>query len=250
MNIQLIPNLTTQDTVIIPVVENDALVSTLEKIAEMTGTDAANLSDDFKAKEKETLSFYANAKSFKKVILIGLGKEPKTRKVIEAFRSFFYKNKKKLAGDIAIDLQSGNTSDLAEYIVNGIFLASYEISFLRTDEKKETDFYDGNNSLTLISEKDVKEAAQKGKATADTQRNMLQLVDSPANYKTPQQMAQYVINSGEENGFKTTIYDAAQCEEMGLHALLAVGRGSIDNPPVFIVMEYDGTTEKGKKTIG
>jgi leucyl aminopeptidase len=254
MNIQLIPSLTTQDTVIIPVVENDALVSTLKKVAEMTGTDAANLSDDFKAKAKETLSFYANAKSFKKVILIGLGKEPKTRKVIETFRSFFYKNKKKLAGDIAIDLKSGDTSDLAEYIVNGVFLASYEISFLRTEEKKENDFYDGDNSLTLISEKDVKEAAQKGKATADTQRNMLQLVDSPANYKTPQQMAQYVVNSGEENGFKTTIYDAAQCEEMGLHALLAVGRGSIDNPPVFIVMEYDGVLDSArtdnKKTFG
>lgn len=250
MNIQLIPSLTTQNTVIIPVVENDALIYTLEKIAEMTGADATNLADDFKAKAKETLSFYANAKSFKKVILIGLGKEPKTRKIIETFRSFFYKNKKKLAGDVAIDLKSGNTSDLTEYIVNGIFLASYEISFLRTEEKKENDFYEGDNLLTLVSKENIEQAAQKGKATADTQRNMLQLVDSPANYKTPQQMAQYVVNSGEQNGFKTTIYDAAQCEEIGLYALLAVGRGSIDNPPVFIVMEYDGTTEKGKNTIG
>jgi leucyl aminopeptidase len=250
MNIQLIPSLTTQNTVIIPVVENDALIYTLEKIAEITGADATDLADDFKAKAKETLSFYADAKSFKKVILIGLGKEPKTRKVIETFRSFFYKNKKKLMGDIAIDLKSGNTSDLTEYIVNGVFLASYEISFLRTEEKKGNDFYEGDNLLTLVSEKNVEQAAQKGKFTADTQRNMLQLVDSPANYKTPQQMAQYVVNSGEQNGFKTTIYDAAQCEEIGLHALLAVGRGSIDNPPVFIVMEYDGTTEKAKNTIG
>lgn len=249
MNIETAPNFTTQNTLIIPITENDRLNATLESIAEMTGANATNLLADFKAKAKESLSFYATEKSFQRVILLGLGKEPKTKKVIETFRSFFYKNKKKLTGSVAIDLNSGNTSDFAEYIVNGTFLASYEIGFLRTEEKQESDFYDGDNSLTIISEKDIDEAVNRGQSTAETQRNMLQLVDSPANYKTPQQMAEYVVNSGKENGFKTTIYDAAQCEEIGFHALLAVGRGSIDNPPVFIVMEYDGTEDDAPKEI-
>lgn len=250
MNIEITTKLTSQNTLIIPVLENDALETNLSKIAKMTGVDAANLSADFKAKASESSSFYASGKSFKKVILIGLGKEPKSRKVIETFRSFFYKNKKKLSGNVAIDFSTANTSALAEYIANGIFLAPYEIGFLQTEEKKDVDFFSGENSVTFVSETNIDAAVEKGKATAETQRNMLQLVDSPANYKTPQQMAKYVVDSGNANGFKTIIYDAAQCEEIGLHALLAVGRGSIDNPPVFIVMEYDGTGEANAKTIG
>jgi leucyl aminopeptidase len=250
MNIQLSSTLQNHTTVIIPVIEDDQLKSTLSAIAKTAGIEEATLINDFKAKAKESFSFYVSGKSFGRMILIGLGKEPKTRKVIDTFRSFFYKNKKALSGNIAVDLQSGNTEQLAEYVVNGIVLAPYEIGFLKTENNKETDFYSGKNELTIITESDVAKAVEKGKVTAETQRNILKLVDSPANYKTPQQLAEYVVNSGKENGFKTTVYDAQQCEEIGLHALLAVGRGSIDNPPVFIVMEYDGSSTPDAKTIG
>lgn len=250
MNIQFSSTLQNHTVVIIPVAENDELKDTLAAISEITGVEATTLNNDFKAKAKESLSFYAAGKSFNRVVLIGLGKEPKTRKVIDIFRSFFYKNKKALSGNIAVDLKSGNTEQLAEYVVNGIALAPYEIGFLKTEDKKKQDFYSGENGLTIIAESDVSAAVEKGKATAETQRNILKLVDSPANYKTPQHLAEYVTKSGKDNGFKTTVFDADKCEEVGLHALLAVGRGSIDNPPVFIIMEYDGSSADDTQTIG
>lgn len=246
MNIHVTTSASTHKTLIIPVIESDDLNDVTNKIAELTGVDAQLISDDFKAKEKESITFIVSGKPFQKVALIGLGKSPKSRKVIEAFRSFFYKNKKKLAGNVAIDLTIGQTENYAEFIANGVFLAEYEIGFLKTDETKDNDFFTGDNSLTFIAANTaaVEKATEKGRFTADSQRGILQLVDSPANYKTPQQLAEYVNNSGKKYGYSVTVHDEKQCEVMGLHALLAVGRGSIDNPPVFIVMEYNGVLDR------
>lgn len=250
MKIHTSPTLTSHSVVIIPVIENESLTSSLANIAVLTGVELSILTADFKAKAKEQLSFYVTNKTYNRVTLIGLGKEPKTRQIIAIFRSFFYKNKQRLTGNVAVDLQTSKTEAFAEYIVNGICLAPYEIGFLKTEDKKEKDYYSGDNELTIITEDDISKAVEKGKATAETQQQMLTLVDSPANYKTPQQLADYVVKSGAKNGFKTTVYDAQQCQELGLHALLAVGRGSLDNPPVFIVMAYEGSSTTTTKTIG
>lgn len=251
MKINIVSTLGTHNTVVIPVIENDGLNETLSKIAELTGVNATVISADFKAAAKENLSFFVNGKTFEKVVLLGLGKAPKTSAVIDTLRSFFYKNKKKIVGNIAVDLTLGSTESLAEYIANGIFLAPYEIGFLKTEDKKTTDFYSGDNSLTFVATSGIADAIQKGQATAETQSSIMHLMDSPANYKTPKQLGEYAISSGKKHGFKTTVYDAQQCEAIGLHALLAVGRGSIDNPPVFIVMKYDGVSDQTtSKTFG
>ncbi len=249
MQIQLSSTIATHATLIIPVIETDNLTPVFTNIAELTSLETSTFSADFRGKANEILSFYVSNKSYQRVILLGLGKEPKSRKVIGVFRSFFYKNKQTLSGNVGVDLKSGNTEQFAEYVVNGVVLASYEIGFLKTNVEQKSNFYSGENTLTVIATNDVSKAVEKGKATAETQQQMLTLVDSPANYKTPQQLADYVVKSGTKNGFKTTVYDAQQCQELGLHALLAVGRGSLDNPPVFIVMEYEGSST-ATKTIG
>lgn len=239
-------------TVIVPLLENEQLAENLEHVAQQTGIPTATLIGDFKAQKKETLLVYTAQNQPKKFYLLGLGKAASSADCIAAIRSFFYKNKTKLLSNpFVIDLQTGNTEHLAEYISNGFFLANYEISHLKTSIKP-TDFFSTPSEITVLAspqqQEFVKESFEIGKMIAETQLKNLRLVDLPANYKTPQNLAEFAIESGNEFGYKVTVFDEKQCESVGLHALLAVGRGSMENPPRFIIMEYKG--ENASKTVG
>ncbi len=77
---------------------------------------------------------------------------------------------------------------------------------------------------------------------ADVQTRIMALVDAPANKKRPQDLAAWAVESGQTYGYTVRVLDKAACLDEGLHALLAVNRGSED-PAVFIVMEYRGGGE-------
>ena len=74
---------------------------------------------------------------------------------------------------------------------------------------------------------------------ADVQTRIMALVDAPANQKRPQDLARWAIESGNTYGYSVKVLEKEACQEEGLHALLAVNRGSED-PAVLIVMEYRG----------
>ncbi len=83
---------------------------------------------------------------------------------------------------------------------------------------------------------------------ADVQTRIMALVDAPANKKRAQDLAAWAVESGKTYGYDVRVLDKAACLEEGLHALLAVNRGSED-PAVLIVMEYRGGGGEGKDTI-
>jgi leucyl aminopeptidase len=246
MKIKTITQLELANTLIIPFIKDDKLEEQLIKRAKLIGYEMEELGNSFLAEKKETLIVSTPNKKYSKVIFFGLGKNPNSKEVINAFRSLIKNNKKKLSGEIAIDLK-GN-ADLAELIANGISLASYEIGMLKTREEEEKNVFNNGAAfsfwVTANQEEKIHASIAKGLATAETQMNIMALVDAPSNYKTPQMMADYIQKSGKANGFKVTVYDEKACEEMGFHALLAVGRGSADRPAKMVVMEYKG---EGKK---
>ena len=50
-------------------------------------------------------------------------------------------------------------------------------------------------------------------------------------------MAAWAVKSGKKHGFSVNVLNKTQIKKAGLHALLAVNRGS-ELPPSFIIMEY------------
>jgi leucyl aminopeptidase len=133
MTIKTITKLETANTLIIPFIKDDKLEEQLIKRAKLIGFEMEELGNSFSAEKKETLIVATPSKKYNKVIFFGLGKNPNSKEVINAFRSLIKNNKKKLSGEIAFDLK-GNAS-LAELIANGICLASYEIGMLKTREE-------------------------------------------------------------------------------------------------------------------
>ena len=247
MTIKTITKIEAAQTLIIPFVQSDDLADQLLKHAKLMGFSMEELAEDFKAKAKETLLIATPTKKFRRVVFVGLGEKPNSGQVIAAFRSLFHAQKTKLTGEVVVDIKG--TAELATSIANGIALASYELGMLKTrEEEVKTVFSDGNISfwITANQEEQIKTDIQRGLKTAETQMNMMALVDAPSNHKTPQMMAEYIKKSGKENGFKVKVYDEKDCEKKGFHALLAVGRGSVDRPARMVVMEYKGNA-KAKK---
>ena len=69
----------------------------------------------------------------------------------------------------------------------------------------------------------------------------------PGYYMTPARLGEVAKSLGERLGLKVTVLDKAQLTEQGFGGILAVGKGS-DNDPRFIVMEY-GEAGADKPTI-
>ncbi|PPK87709.1 leucyl aminopeptidase [Neolewinella xylanilytica] len=148
-----------------------------------------------------------------------------------------HKEAKHLSAELAV--KAPNVADrLAEEFIGGLKLGSYSAGQRKGDHEahplaKGTFRYDGNTEPALI--------------LADVQNRVRSLVDAPANKKRAQDLAAFARESGATYGYDVKVLDKEACLQEGLHALLAVNRGSED-PAVLIVMEYRGGAQEGETT--
>jgi leucyl aminopeptidase len=241
-------------TLIVPMFQQKDLEAWLDSLAELLEIETAFLQSDFKAKHKEVFTTYANGK---RVILLGLGEEIKQMPIIEAFRSFSNKTKGKNFGSIGVDFMNFQFENIeadlipffTELATNGLALGQYDIRLLKST-KEEISKIEMVEFLTNEAEQaDANNAAQVGLAIAETQQEAMTLLNLPASHKTALVLADWAARSGDKYGYDVQIFDKAQIEELGLHALLAVNRGS-EIPPRFIVMEHKPEGFENMKTIG
>lgn len=192
------------------------------------------------------------------VLLVGLGAKPDFAATHKAFASLSVKYEKWLGDTMAISWIHADAPDdvvwHTEAAVNGLCQGSYQVGAYKTGNGKSHTVQSEDTKLTFyVSEADgeaVLAAAKKGWHIAQAQLRMMALVDAPSNFKKPQRIADYAVEAGVAYGFRTEIWDKARLEAEGMHALLAVNRGSED-PAVFIIMEYKGPRSvKGMPKIG
>ncbi len=247
-------------TVLIPILKNTAFTATIEAIAAAFGVSAARLATDFKGESKELTHFYVDST---RICLVGLGEKPTNSDIIAAFRATSFGQKSKFNGGvIALDFTHSNLditlsskdstlrSSTIFAVVNGFALGIYRVGLYKTEGNGVHPSSKDGASLTIFvkeNAKKAKKAAEKAVITADTQRRIMDLVNAAPNFKTPQYLADWAVESGKNNGFSTTIFDKKQCEDVGLKALLSVSAGS-PNEPRFIIMEYK--SPDAKTTVG
>lgn len=95
----------------------------------------------------------------------------------------------------------------------------------------------------------AQEALTRAEAIANTQLQMLDLMNAPANYKKPQTLADWAVASGNQFGYSVTVLDKAELERQKLGALLSVSQGS-DVPPVLIIAEYKPEGVENPRKVG
>lgn len=177
--------------------------------------------------------------------IIRLADEASPASVREQFRLLSHKESDQLSP--RVNLETGKIrGELVAAMVGGLLLGGYRANGLRSDAKTHP----------LLTEKGAINAGKVSKETealirremilAETQRSIMALVDAPANYKRPQNLAAWAKASGKAHGYKVKVLNKEGCEQAGLGALLAVNRGSED-PARFIIMEYKGKGAPKKK---
>lgn len=222
----------------------------LAEIADRSGISSEVLHRDFTADLKENHSFYTT--SGQRIFLLGLGEKSDSNAVLQTCRSFVH-HQKKLPAHIGIDLTFGAAEKYAVDVLTGFYLGNYNINFYQTSEKKTAPFAGETASIDVIVEKkeaeQAKQAAERARKTADTLSNIFDLINRPANKKRPQDMAAFMVQSGKTCGYSVRVMEKAEIEKTGLHALLAVNRGSED-PARFVIMEYKPKHKKKVPKIG
>ncbi|MCB0565781.1 MAG: leucyl aminopeptidase [Phaeodactylibacter sp.] len=244
-------------TVIVPVAAGESLPAAIRAMADATGIEETLVETDFKAEQGEVQLLYKDTIRF---FFLGLGQSPTFQDVLKAFRSFSNKYRQKLSEKVGVSLLhqnlSGDAAIWVEAAVNGLILGTYQIGrYKKTPNGNGHVLAGPNASIEILAEqssaKNCERAARHGLAIAETQMSVFHLVNAPSNKKNPADLAQWALDSGKKYGYSVKALGKEQILDEGLHALLAVNRGS-EYPPAFIIMEYRPEQEPatGLKKIG
>lgn len=243
------------DVMVFPIAQDGNQTANIEKIAKRLRFSADLVKNDFKAAHKECLPIYTSGKC-KKVYFLGLGDEPSFSKLLAAARSFTHHQKGKIPATIGVDFMAAGAKMPVNHIeafVNGILLGRYNINQYKTDTKDAVEFANGKAELRVFStfpEDKIEKSLLNARIIAETQLRIFDLVNAPANKKTPQIIAQWAQDSAKDFGYQTTAtVGTTALEALGTHALLAVNKGSAE-PAAFIVMEYKPKAEGNYPKIG
>ena len=203
-------------------------------IKSLTGLEVG---EDFKGKFKEKMPLYFDGGQSKHYLL-GLGEEGLLNRSFEAFRSLAHHYLDQWSDTVEVDLR-GLPKKLVFNACLGISLAEYEIGSLKLG--KDTKQMDEQEFTLLVSEGDsefLNSAISEAKDTATVMCQMMQLVDSPANVKTPSFIAQNSVENFKALDIKCRLFESEDLSKNELYALEAVGQGSF-NPPVLLLAEYN-----------
>jgi leucyl aminopeptidase len=211
---------------------------------------------DFKGKENESCVVYSRqGKRTRRFLVVGLGERKKSS--IERYRraaATAAKRARSLKAKSLAIFVPGTVrpfGQAVEALTEGALLSLYK--FDKYISKKE------ENSGTLESLSIVTEARTKlneGKAAVEKARVISEatslardLGNAPGNEIYPQTLAESARQSAERSGYRATILDEQEIDELGMGGVIGVSRGSA-HPPRFIILEYGPASKRPVVLVG
>ena len=137
----------------------------------------------------------------------------------------------------ALTVKERSADNVVTLLAQWLNEAFYEfLGFKQSDAEKV------NKVETLLIEGANEDALKVGVATAAGSVFTRQLGNLPGNVCTPAYLASKAQQLGEDYDIEIELLDETKMDELGMHCLLSVGRGS-DQPSYLIVMHYRGGKE-------
>jgi len=129
---------------------------------------------------------------------------------------------------------------IAQAIVEGALLGAYQFNYYKTNKLT----LGGIEDFILVENEAKKRTIithgiERGEIIGKSVNLARDLVNHPAIYMTPTQMAVQAKFIAEENHLKISILERADMEKKGMNTLLAVAQGSSESPKM-IVLKYIG----------
>ena len=190
--------------------------------------------------KKNLLVFELNSK--KKIILISIKKDLATSDVENLGAEFYTYINYGVKGEFLINTDSirSRYDDFIGLFLHGLKLKSYKFNIYKSKKEKK---------LFLVNI-----AGKKNKVTAQNELrfNAIEqgtffardLVSEPPNVLNPKEYTNRLLQL-RKLGIKVTAYNETQMKKLGMHSLLGVGRGSI-NDSFLVTLEWYGN-KKDKK---
>ncbi len=134
--------------------------------------------------------------------------------------------------------------DAAQAIAEGALLGTYTFhKHMTKKEEKPGEI----KRLSIVGASRLKvqlgKGADKGRIISEATNLARDMVNEPANYMTPTDMAETAARLARERGLEITILDLEQMKKLGMGGMLGVSRGS-RQPPKFMILNYKGGTAK------
>jgi len=129
---------------------------------------------------------------------------------------------------------------IAQAMTEGALLGTYSFRRHMTGEaehgelKRLTIVVPDKTKLTIS-----KQGSEKGRVLAEATNLARDMINEPANYMTPSNMAKTAARLAKSYGLKLEVLERGQMRKLGMGALLGVTQGS-QQPPKFIVLRYRG----------
>ena len=213
-------------------------------------------SKEFEGKANEVLLYHTQGTvPAKRLVLVGLGKknEVTLETIRQAMGSAAKRVRQAKVGAFAVALPTvipGGMSriEVAQAMVEGAILGSYQFTVYRTAAAEHA----VEEMKILIPQKgqlrQVTEGIRRGVATAEATVFVRDLCNHPSNVLTPTRVAEEAKAMAKAEKVSIKILEQKEMERLGMGALLGVARGS-QEPPKFIILEYNGAKKKDERPV-
>lgn len=211
---------------------------------------------DFKGKADEALVVYPaqGVLGAERVVLVGLGRrEDYTLERLRRAVGSAVRQAERVAADgiaLPFEFQDGLPAESggrngAQAATEAAVLAAWDFRAFKTGADDDSGSRRTEvTSLALLARNDAEEAllaegARYGEIVGRAENLARELQANPGNVATPTYLAEVAERIAREHDLGITVLDRAAMEQEGMGALLAVARGS-EEEPRFIVLEYRG----------
>ncbi len=141
---------------------------------------------------------------------------------------------------LIIDVKKNQSE--AMLIAEGLALSNYTFTKHKTKTPKK------KLQTIYLCERSKKDVIRELQNIIDAVYFTRDLINTPFSHLSAKDLANAAISSANKNGIKTTVLNKKKIETLKMGGLLAVNKGSIDDP-TFTIMEWKPKNKKNKKPI-
>ncbi|NNK80936.1 MAG: leucyl aminopeptidase [Flavobacteriales bacterium] len=139
---------------------------------------------------------------------------------------------------------SGESGFYIKALVEGLVLSNYQFHKYKRDKKEKGNSFGRISIDGPITAKEIKSLKGVLASVYETR----DLVNEPLSFLTAPQLGKEIKKIGKSAGFKVEVMGRKKIESLKMGGLLAVNRGSVDDPS-FSILEWKPSKAKNKKPI-
>lgn len=136
---------------------------------------------------------------------------------------------------IGLWVQHLESPEVVQSVFTGWTAGQYDLGLYKNGDEEQ--MRKGSDTIISFLPEGLDKVAQDGIIIGLVQQEVMNLVNIPASHKSPAVLGEWAAANAKQNGYHAAIIDKKELQDMGMHALLAVNRGS-EHPAHCIVTHY------------